>query len=82
MSAIFDSLGYVRRLQEGGVERTQAEAHADAARDFILGGVATKGDIERLETKLELLEQRLTIKLGGFLVIAVSAIVALERLFA
>ena len=93
MSAIFDSLGYVRRLEQAGVERATAEAHADAARDFILAGVATRGDVEalgvelrrteeRLEGKLEVLEQRMTIKLGTFLVIAVGAIVALERLLA
>lgn len=86
MSAIFDSLGYVRRLEQSGIDRVTAEAHADAARDFILAGVATKGDVERSEERIrnELvsLEQRMTIKLGGFLMIAVGAIVALERLLA
>ena len=86
MSAIFDSLGYVRRLEQGGVERAQAEAHADAARDFILAGVATKGDIERLEeqigNKLSLLENRMTIKLGGMLIAAVTVMAAVGRFFA
>ena len=91
MSAIFDSLGYVRRLEQAGVERVTAEAHADAARDYILAGVATKGDVEHLADVIEastkelrsemaLLEQRMTIKLGTFLVVAVGAIVALQRL--
>ena len=86
MSMAFDSLGFVRRLEEAGVARKQAEAHADAARDFILDGVATKPDLERLDErigqKLDSLELRMTIKLGGFLVIAVGVIVTLERLLA
>ena len=75
MTARFDSLGYVRRLQAAGVDREVAEAHADAARDFILEDLATKRDLVELE-------QKMTIKIGAMLVVAVGAIVALERLFA
>ena len=74
MSVRFDSLGYVRRLQEAGVSRDVAEAHADAVKDYLLEELATKRDLVDLEN-------RLTIKMGGFLVVAVGAIVALERLF-
>jgi hypothetical protein len=38
----FDTLGYSKRLQESGVPRPQAEAHAEAARDFIMHEVVTK----------------------------------------
>jgi hypothetical protein len=31
----FDSLGYAKRLREAGVPQDQAEAHAEAAREFI-----------------------------------------------
>ena len=75
MSARFDSLGYVRRLEQAGVDRSVAEAHADAARDFLLDELFTKGE---LQSQLALLEQRITIKLGAMLVVAVGAIVALE----
>jgi hypothetical protein len=80
VSAIFDSLGYVRRLEQAGVDRATAEAHADAARDYILAGVATKGDIEMLRRDLQALEQRLIIKAGAIAAVSVSVIVALERL--
>ncbi len=79
MAARFDSLGFVRRLEEAGVERRVAEAHADVARDFVLDEMATKGD---LEFGLHSLEQRMTIKVGTMLVVAVGAIVALQRLLA
>ena len=115
MTARFDSLGYVRRLEEVGVERRVAEAQAEVVRDYILAEVATKDDIERLRAevaadhrrleerldgleqrmdgkldgleqridgKLEGLEQRMTIKLGGMLIVAVGALLALERLLA
>lgn len=78
MSAIFDNLGYVRRLERAGIDRATAEVHADPVRDFILAGAATK----KLRAELVRLEQRMTIKLSGFLMIAVGAIVALERLLA
>ena len=122
MTARFDSLGYVRRLEDVGVERRVAEAQADLVRDYILAEVATKEDIDRLRSevasdhrrledrldalergldrrflgvdgklegmeqrydgKLEALEQRMTIKLGGMLIVAVGALLALERLLA
>ena len=37
----FDTLSYARRLREAGV----AEAHAEAVRDAIMEGVATKADL-------------------------------------
>jgi hypothetical protein len=47
MSAIFGSLGYVRRLEPVGVEWATVEAPVDAARDFILWGVATTRAMSR-----------------------------------
>jgi phage shock protein A len=52
MAYIFDSLGYAKRLREGGVPQEQAEAHAEATRDFIMVELATKADL--LATKQEL----------------------------
>src|ERR1700740_3432302 len=45
MAYTFDSLGYAKRLRDGGVPRDQAEAHAEAARDFIMLELATKTDL-------------------------------------
>jgi len=52
MAYIFDSLGYAKRLRDGGVPRDQAEAHAEAARDFIMVELATKSDVLGLKTEL------------------------------
>jgi len=52
MAYVFDSLGYAKRLRDGGVPRDQAEAHAEAARDFIMVELATKADVLGLKTEL------------------------------
>ncbi|MEM6727220.1 MAG: hypothetical protein AAF618_01855 [Pseudomonadota bacterium] len=115
MGVQFDSLGFVRRLEDAGVERKVAEAHADTAREYILAEVATSEDFRDLKRDLEAglksltidndmtrqrldselakvrqefqlglrdLEQKLTIRLGGMLVVAVGVLVALERFLA
>ncbi len=73
----FDSLGYVRRLQEAGVDRKVAEAHADLAKDMRLADLVTT---QRLDKRLTELELRLAIKVGGMLVVAVGVLVADQRL--
>jgi hypothetical protein len=73
----FDTLGYVRRLQEAGVDRKVAEAHADLAKDMILADLVTTRELDKRLTELEL---RLTIKMGGMLVVAVGVLVAAQRL--
>jgi hypothetical protein len=48
-----DTLEYMKRLEAAGVDRRQAEAHAQAVRDTLATQLATKADIERLEHKFE-----------------------------
>ena len=43
----FDTLSYARRLKDAGVDDVQAEAHAEAVRDAITQGVATKADLDK-----------------------------------
>ncbi len=58
--AAFDSIGYMRKLEEAGVPRQQAETQADALRQ-VLGQydeasrreMATKGDIKDLRLEIE-----------------------------
>ncbi len=50
--ADFDTLAHVRTLREAGVEQKQAEAHAEAAR-ALRAGLATKADLDSLETRLD-----------------------------
>ncbi|EJW12210.1 hypothetical protein A33M_2333 [Rhodovulum sp. PH10] len=56
----FDTLGYSKRLREAGIPGEQAEAHAEAARDFIMVELVTKTD---LAAALSALEGRLEAKI-------------------
>lgn len=59
MAYTFDSLGYAKRLRDRGVPQDQAEAHAEAARDFIMPEIATRADVLALKSDLLATEQRL-----------------------
>ena len=48
----FDTLAAVQKLEAAGVDRKQAEAHAEVLRDSH-ARLATKADIARLEGKLD-----------------------------
>ena len=48
----FDTLAYARMLREAGVEERQAESHAAAART-VRAGLATKADLDSLETRVD-----------------------------
>jgi hypothetical protein len=91
----FDSLGYARRLRDRGLPQDQAEAHAEAARDFIMAELVTKSDlqvalqaaiapldrkIDKLETNIENLSLRLTLRLGAMVVVAIGALATLLKL--
>jgi hypothetical protein len=69
----FDTLGYAKRLRDGGVPNPQAEAHAEAAREFIMSELVTKQD---LQTAIETLTLRLTVRLGGIVAAGVGVLVA------
>jgi hypothetical protein len=45
MSMAFDTLKFSHRLQQVGVSREQAEAHAELARDMVIAELATKADL-------------------------------------
>jgi hypothetical protein len=88
MAYTFDSLGYAKRLRGGGVPQDQAEAHAEAARDFIMAELATKADLlavkQELQTSIETLKEtltlRLTVRLGTIVVVGLGALGAILKL--
>jgi hypothetical protein len=91
MAYTFDSLGYAKRLRDGGVPRDQAEVHAEAARDFIMVELATKADLmairsdllavkQELQTSLDTLSLRLTVRLGTIVVVGLGALAAILKL--
>jgi hypothetical protein len=84
----FDTLGYSKRLREGGVPQEQAEAHAEAARNFVMAELVTKTDLHaalsaleaRLEAKIENQSLRITIRLGIMLAAGIAALAAIVKL--
>lgn len=83
----FDTLKFANKLKTAGVVPEHAEAEAEALADIFeinIKEVATKEDIkhleERIDSKFIQLEQRMTIKLGALMVIAVSAVATLVKI--
>ncbi|KMO14841.1 hypothetical protein [Methylobacterium platani] len=62
MAYAFDTLGYSKALREAGIPIDHAEAHAAAAREFIMHEIVTKDD---LRVALELQTLQITVRLGS-----------------
>jgi acyl dehydratase len=75
----FDTLGYAKRLREGGVPNPQAEAHAEAAREFIMIELVTKQD---LQAAIDTQTLRLTVRLGGIVAAGFGVMGAAMGMFA
>jgi hypothetical protein len=41
-----DTLGYAKRLRDAGIPQAQAEAHAEAAREFVMAKLVTRQDLQ------------------------------------
>ena len=84
MVLAFDTLGYAKRLRERGISQDQAEAHAEAARDFIMVELFTKTDAVNLKQELQVamdnLGLRLTVRLGVLLAAGIGTLAALLKL--
>ena len=86
---MFDTLGYAKKLEEVGVVREQAEAHVRILADVIEGNLATKQDINELRNidirdlrhEMRQLENRLVIKLGTIVTIAIAACATIVKFF-
>jgi hypothetical protein len=81
----FDSLGYARHLRDHGVAQEQAEAHADAARTYIMGELVTREDLrvalENLDLRLTARIQAQTVRLGIMLAAAVGVLGTMVTIF-
>ena len=71
-----DTLAYSKALEAAGVDRSAAEAQAEALSKYVLPQLVTKTD---LETALERLEHRLTLRLIGVVGAFNAALFALLR---
>ena len=68
-TATFDTLATARKLQESGLDATQAEAVTEAIRAAVTQGVATKADLEKLRADLT---WRMVLVVGALLALATA----------
>jgi hypothetical protein len=73
----FDTLDYARRLKGAGFSDQQAEVLAEATRDLVADEMGTKSF---LQSELEKLSMRLTIRVGTIAAICVGALAAIIKL--
>ena len=77
MAYAFDTLSYAKRLRNAGIGQEQAEAHAEAAREFVMGDLVTKAD---LQAAMDTLSLRLTLRLGVMLATGLATLAAITKL--
>ena len=80
-----DTLSYAKHLRERGVPPDQAEAHAEAARNFMMAELTNKRDLiaakEELQAAIESLGRRMTLRFAALLLGAgIGIVMALLRL--
>jgi hypothetical protein len=91
MAYAFDTLGYAKRLRDAGISQGQAEAHAEAAREFVMGELVTKTDLlavkadlhalkTDLQAAMDTLSLRLTLRLGVMLAAGLATLAAIIKL--
>lgn len=94
MLTTFDTKEAFKTFSGQGFSEQQAEVLTDFLQKMHVistGNLATKNDlklteaslearIDRLQAEMKLMEQRMTIKLGGLLVIAVGIMTAIQQL--
>lgn len=77
MAITFDTLGYAQRLRDNGIDQKHAEAHAEAARDFIMPELVTKAD---LKAALDQQTLRIGVMIGAAIGVTGGAIAILSKL--
>ena len=91
MAFSFDTLGYAKRLEDAGIPREQAEAHATGAREFVVNEVVTKEDLRlgmdnlrlAINARLEHVERQIlqqTVRLGSLVTVGVAILAAIIKL--
>ena len=75
--AAFDTLKAAEALAEAGIEERHAKAIATTMREAVTEGVATKGDIARLETRIAELKVTMLLAMVALAGVIVAAITLL-----
>ena len=71
---LFDRRAYVDRLTAAGIDEKQARAQADALDVALRESVATKADVERLESKIETTSAHLKVDILRWLIVTQVAL--------
>jgi hypothetical protein len=74
-----DTLAYARKLREAGFTERQAEAQAEALAAAMTDTLATKQDVQALETRIDFLERHLDTRLSEQAAIYNAGLSDLER---
>jgi len=82
----FDSLTYANRLKAAGMDGGLAEVQASVMTEVIQGHfqtLSTKQEVQQLgndlRKEMQLLEQRMVIKLGSLMVLAIGVVATLVK---
>ena len=73
-AATFDTLKAAEALREAGIAEAHAKAIANAMRDAVTEGVATKTDIARLEARIAASERRMMLAMAAVAGTAVALV--------
>jgi len=86
MAVTFDKLVYVESLKAGGVDEKAAKAAANALDVALRETVATRHDIDEVKHDVALIrkdmdamEDRMIVKVGGMMVVAVGVLAILMK---
>lgn len=74
---LFDTHTYVKRMMAAGFSERQAEVQAETLAELIDDRLASKRDLSELEERLT---NRLTLRLGSMMVIAVGVVATLVKI--
>lgn len=86
-----DTLMYFKKLEAAGFSRQQAEVQVEMMNEFTANSFATKQDLKdleqrmdarfvRLESELARMSDRITIRLGGLMIVGFTAMAAFIKL--
>ena len=74
----FDTHAFAQKLQTAGFSSDQVNTLIDLARESTPPDLVTN---QSLDTRLTMLEQRMTIKLGGLIIAAMAALATFLKVF-
>lgn len=74
-----DTLKFARKLAAAGVDPRAADAIAEGIGEIDTTELATKADIRELRSEMVTLEQRLTMRIGSMIALAVVVLGAVQH---